>query len=235
MRKNLYTPGTSVIDVTAPGGIDRLLDFHRETFGTARMEAGGANGEDHGGSGGAGTESALNEYGYPDKTPVAEMPTDQQAAYWKHQARKHEDRVKSMADYETVKAERDQLKQATQTDAEKAIEAAKAEAAEAARAEARKETLPALVKAEFKAAAAGKIPADRLATILDPLDLTKFLDAAGAEVDTDKVQQYVDGLAPDGKKWPDMGQGRRGDTTRTTGVGAGKSLYEERRGAKKTS
>lgn len=233
MRKHLYTPGTSVIDITAPGGIDQLLDFHRATFGNARMDANSENGEENSGNGGSGSGPALNEHGYPDKTPVAEMPADQQVAYWKHQARKHEDRVKGMSDYETVKAERDHLKQATQTDAEKAIEAARAEATEAARAEARKETLPALVKAEFKAAAAGKIPAERLATILDPLDLTKFLDATGAEVDTDKVQQYVDGLAPDGKKWPDMGQGRRGDTTKTTGVGAGKSLYEERRGGKK--
>jgi len=39
MDRTLYTPGTSVIDVTAPGGIDALLAFHRRTFGDATMEA----------------------------------------------------------------------------------------------------------------------------------------------------------------------------------------------------
>ena len=36
-----YVPGTSVVDVTAPGGIDALLAFHRATFGDAVMEAPG--------------------------------------------------------------------------------------------------------------------------------------------------------------------------------------------------
>lgn len=228
MRKSIYTPGTSAVDMTAPDFVAQLLAFHRQTFGDARMDAGGDGGNE-GGDSGSGDGPALNEHGYPDKTPVAEMPAEQQVAYWKHQSRKHEQRASRTADYDDVVAERDRLKQATLSDSEKAIEAAKTEAAEAARAEARKEALPALVRAEFKAAAAGKIPADRLAGILEPLDLTKFLTAGGGEVDTDKVQQYVDGLAPDGKKWPDMGQGRRGDAQKSTGVGAGRSLYGDRR------
>lgn len=219
-----YTPGTDSIDITAPGGVAALLEFHRAAFGDARME-------DEGGSGAATVEPAdptLNEHGYPDKTPVADMPAEQQAAYWKHQSRKHEDRVKSMGDYESVKAERDQLKTATQTDAEKAIEAARKEASDTARAEARKETLPTLVRSEFRVAAAGKIPADRLATILDPLDLTKFLTADGGEVDADKVQQYVDGLGLDSRKWPDTGQGRR-EQHKATGVAAGREAFASRR------
>lgn len=42
-------------------------------------------------TGGAGTQ--LNEHGYPDATPVADMATEHQAAYWKHFARKHEARA----------------------------------------------------------------------------------------------------------------------------------------------
>lgn len=217
-----YTPGTDSIDITAPGGLAALLDFHRANFGDARMEADadavvvieGAQ---------------LNEHGFPDKTPWKDMPAEQQAAYWKHQARKHEERASRSADYDDVVAERDRLRQATLSDSEKAIEAARTEAADAARAEVRKETLPNLVKAEFKAAVAGRIPADRLSALIEPLDLTKFLTADGGEVDTDKVQRYVDGIAPaDAKKWPDTGQGHR-TSTKTSGVGAGRDLYESRR------
>lgn len=233
MRTTRYMPGTSVVDITAPGGIAALLDFHRATFGDARMEAGAD--DDSGGNGDpAGDDNgpALNEHGFPDKTPVKDMTEGQQAAYWRHQARKHEDRVKGMADYDAIRAERDRLRASTQTDAEKAVEKAREEAREAALAEARSATLPALVRAEFKAAAAGRIPADKLAGILEPLDLTKFLAADGGEVDADKVQQYVDGIAPaDGKKWPDTGQGRR-QSQQAKGVGAGRELFESRHAKK---
>lgn len=36
--------------------------------------------------------AALNEFGFPDKTPVADMPAEQQAAYWRHQSKRHESR-----------------------------------------------------------------------------------------------------------------------------------------------
>lgn len=249
MHARLYKPGTHVIDLTLPGAIEKLLDFHRATFGSAVMRTnepgaggeGGTGGTGTGGTGGTGTgdggtgtgtgeggsgsgtgEPQLNEHGYPDKTPVKDMPVDQQAAYWKHHARKHEERANAAADYDAVKAENARLKAATQTDAEKAIDAAKEEG----RAEVRAETLPNLVKAEFRAVAANKIPQDRLADIVAPLDLTKFLSADGSEVDTDKVQKYVDGLAPGGA-WPDMGQGRRSDK-KVKGVGAGAALYTDR-------
>lgn len=32
-----YVPGTDVVDITAPGGIEALLEFHRRTFGDALM------------------------------------------------------------------------------------------------------------------------------------------------------------------------------------------------------
>jgi len=62
------------------------------------------------------------------------MTTDQQVAYWKFQARKHENEAKSRADYDDLKAKADelaQLKAANQTEQEKALE----EAREAARRE----------------------------------------------------------------------------------------------------
>jgi membrane protein involved in colicin uptake len=51
-----------------------------------------------GGGGGGGNEPQLNEHGYPDATPIAEMSTEHQAAYWKHQSRKHEQRASQAPD-----------------------------------------------------------------------------------------------------------------------------------------
>src|SRR5215218_296038 len=42
--------------------------------------------------------------GFPADTPVTEMTTEQQAAYWKHQSRKHEERARSREDYDDLKA-----------------------------------------------------------------------------------------------------------------------------------
>jgi hypothetical protein len=221
-----YRPATADIDITRPGGIDALLALHRGIFGGFQMvdAEDGADGAD----GGAGDPPALNEHGYPDKTPVKDMPVDQQAAYWRHQARKHEDRVKSMADYESIKTERDTLKTKHQTADEKAMEDAKRESAEAATAAERARIAPRLVTAEFKSANAGRIPAEQLTAILDGVDYSKFLTADG-EPDADKVKQYVDGIAPaDGRKWPDMGQGRR-SSQKSTGVDAGRALFADRR------
>ncbi|MGW8565664.1 hypothetical protein [Isoptericola sp. NPDC055881] len=240
----LYQPGTDQIDIAAPGGIDRLLAFHRRTFGDAQMNAGAGDGDGGGdaGQGDAGQGEAGDQgadgtfkdpdtgetYAFPEKTPVKDMTAEQQAEYWRHKARKHEGRAGKYADYDAIKKERDDLKAKTLTAEEKAIEDAKTEAAAAAKTAAHAEVLPRLVTAEFKVAAAGRIPSDKLATILAPLDLTKFLTADGGEVDTDKVQQYVDGLAPAGGKWPDMGQGHH-TTGKTSGVGAGRDLFNDRR------
>lgn len=216
-----YTPGTDSIDITVPGGIAALLDFHRATFGDARMEADAD-------AAAVVEEPKLNEHGFPDKTPWKDMEPDQQVAYWRHQARKHESRAEGASDYDQIKAERDELKAKHQTADEKAVEDATRAAAETARTEERAKLAPRLVTAEFKAANGGRIPADKFTAVLDGIEPTKFLTPEG-EVDTDKVQRFVDGIAPaDGKKWPDTGQGRR-LAQKPAGVGAGRDLYESRR------
>ncbi|MEW1551356.1 hypothetical protein [Streptomyces tsukubensis] len=61
-----------------------------------------------GGGGGGGTGvPQLNEHGYPDSTPVADMSAEQQAAYWKHHARKHEARANSAPSADELKRLRD--------------------------------------------------------------------------------------------------------------------------------
>lgn len=47
---------------------------------------------------------AVNDNGYPDATPVAEMAAEHQAAYWKHFARKHEARANAAPDATELEA-----------------------------------------------------------------------------------------------------------------------------------
>lgn len=61
-----------------------------------------------GGGGGGGNTVVVNEHGYPDATPVADMTAEHQVAYWKHHARKHEAAAKSAPDA----AELERLRQA---------------------------------------------------------------------------------------------------------------------------
>lgn len=209
-----------------------VLAFHRGIFGSLRMEGEGSD-TDEGGEGGSESQTGADR-GFPAETPLSEMTTEQREAYWKYQARKHESAAKSRADYDTIRAELDKLKAATQTDAEKALEQARADARDAAKAEARAEFAPMLVAAKLETALAGKLPADKVAGHVEFIDASKFLTASG-EVDTDKVKQYADGLAPSGKQWPDMGQGKRGDANRAKGVSAGAELFAASRGKKTDS
>jgi hypothetical protein len=174
--------------------------------------------------------------GFPTNTPWRDMTAEQQVAYWQQQARKHEDRVKSyggltpeqLADLQERAEQFDVLAAASQTDTERAV----SEAAFNARLVAEAELMPRLVAAEFRAATAGRLEADRLATILEPLDLSKFLTDDG-EVDTDKVTAFVDGIAPVRGTEPQrlgpspQGAGRRGSyTTAASSVASGRELYE---------
>lgn len=68
----------------------------------------GGTGEGGTGGGGAGNQAPqLNEHGFPDATPVADMPPEQAASYWKFQSRKHETRANAaptVEELETLRA-----------------------------------------------------------------------------------------------------------------------------------
>lgn len=235
-----YVPSTTTIDPTAPGGIEAMLAFHRATFGTAVMEGTDDDADDDSGDDDTGAPQ-VGEHGFPENTPVAEMTAEQQAAYWQHKARKHEDRAKATKDYDAIKAERDRLKAASQTDAEKATEQAVKDAEARATAAALASVAPRLVAAEFKAAGAGKIPDAQLAALISGAHAPSFLTDAG-EVDTDKVTQYlapfVTSSSDDGKggarRRPDMGQGNR-SSQKATGLDAGASAYAARHPQKQSA
>jgi hypothetical protein len=140
------------------------------------------------------------------------MTTEQQVAYWRHYSRQHEEKYKNLGNVDELltKAQQyDALQEASRTDQERAV--AEAKAAGAA------ETLPKLVAAEFKVQAAprlldaqGQFDAARLKSILEPLDLTKFV--TNGDVDEAKVKAFVDGIAPapasgGGQQQPNLGLG----------------------------
>ena len=82
-----------------------LLTFMSQPW--TLCEEGGAGGGGAGGGGAGNQGPQLNEHGYPDATPVADMAPEQAAAYWKHQSRKHEARanaVPTATELETLRA-----------------------------------------------------------------------------------------------------------------------------------
>lgn len=174
--------------------------------------------------------------GFPAGTPLEQMTPDQQIAYWKHYSRQHEATAKARADYDAIKAKADEFDKyqaANATEHEKAVQAAAAQA----RADALKETTPRLVAAEFRAATAGRLTPEQLAAALEPLDMSKFLDAAG-NVDVTKVATHAALLAPAGAPappaFPDLGQGQRPGTAAPS-VAAGRAMFEAQKKPAPTS
>lgn len=187
------------------------------------------------GSAGAGDgASKLNEHGFPDATPVADMAPEHQAAYWKHHARKHEQRANAgpdAAELESLRAAAQELaerKTAELSDAERA-QAEKAAAddarttAERERDEARAELLRVRV-----AAAKGLTPeqADRL----------RGSTKEELEADADELVKLFGGAPADGARESTHGSqarsgGARGsDVGATSNVASGAERYRQRHG-----
>lgn len=182
---------------------------------------------------------AAEQKGYPANTKPEDMKPEQQAAYYRDQARKHEDRNKALLGLtggkygDDLKADLDELaklRKDKMTDQEKAV----ADAKDAAKAEVTAEFAPKLASMAFDVALAHVPETDR-AKIIDDLDLSKFVDPATGAVDTDKVKDTAARIAPQPGKGtpgrPDYGGGRRGGQ-QGTGVSAGRARYEERHGKK---
>lgn len=127
-----------------------------------------------------------------------------------------------------AKADRlDQVERERETDAEKA----RREAVEQAEAAAIAKVRPRLVAAEFRAAAAGRIDAERLATLTEDIDFSKYVDDKTGEVDVEKVTKKVEAWAPvqqtPTSPRPDRSQGPRGE--RLASVDAGREMFAARR------
>lgn len=133
-------------------------------------------------------------------------------------------------DLDELKAKADRLEQ-LERERESESEKLRREAAEAAEAAAIAKMRPQLVAAEFRAAAAGRIDAERLATLTEDIDYGKYVDDQGV-IDNEKIQKKVAAWAPTPEPprgpRPDHSQGPRNN--QTSGLSVGWEMFEARRG-----
>ncbi|MFJ3248314.1 hypothetical protein [Streptomyces sp. NPDC086782] len=188
-------------------------------------------GGDGGGGGGGG--SSVNEHGYPDATPVADMTSEHQVAYWKHHARKHEAAAKAAPDA----AELERLRAA---DAELATRKA-ADLTETERLQKERDD----AAAEAATAKAERDAAARKALVLE-IAADKGLTAAQAarlqgstkeelEADADALKALFGATGNDGQGGNSGGSSRSGgsrgsDVGGTTTVTAGAERYRQKHG-----
>ncbi|WP_435613295.1 hypothetical protein [Streptomyces sp. bgisy159] len=185
-----------------------------------------------GGGGGGGGAPVVNEHGYPDSTPVADMSAEHQVAYWKHHARKHEQRANAAPDA----AELERLRQADE-------ELKKRQAADLSETERlQKERDDAAAEAATAKAAAEQ--ASRKALVLE-VAADKGLTPAQAarlqgstkeelEADADALKAlFVSGSGDDGQGGSGTtrsGGPRGGDVGATKSVSAGAERYRQKHG-----
>lgn len=193
----------------------------------------------------AGPEQTQNgPNGYPEGTPIAAMTPEQQAAYWRTYARRHEDASKAKdAEIAALKPKAEQLaalEEASKSEAEKAVTAAEQRGRDTGRVEAEREAVAkygaALVAAKFETALTPRgLTTAQVETLMSGLNVTAFLGADGLP-DTAKITEYAAAIpAPaTGQQQPpvptpprDLGGGRTTPPP-ATGTAAGRALYAER-------
>ncbi len=183
---------------------------------------------------------ALGAHGYPEGVAIADMTPEQQVAYWRFHAQKHEKTLRATQKELNEKGSRvTELEDAARTDAEKAIEQARREGEQAGRAaaaaEARTTYGTQLVETRLDAAAAAKgMTPEQIRALAG--DATRFLGADG--VDADALTAFL-GALPDKAADPtpaprDLGGGRR-QSANTSGVQKGLDGYAEKFGRRKTN
>lgn len=178
--------------------------------------------------------------GFPASTPVADMTTEEQAAYWKHQSRKHEERANARSDYDQLReraAELDRLRESQMSEQERAVNQAREVALQQGRQEAQRDANTAAVRAILDASlqARGRTP-DQVTAMLAHTNFESFV-TDGAP-DTGAILGHVDSIAGPVTggggtgRGPDHGQGNRGPQGKATGIAAGEAMYAARRGTK---
>lgn len=174
--------------------------------------------------------------GFPENTPLAEMTTEEQMRYWKHQARRHESTWQKVIDKNLtpdqileMQSRLNEAERASLSDQERAV----AEARDAGKADARQELAIGFARTllETHLLFRGKTPEQ--ATDLVAMANLAALTTDG-EADAAKVTAYADTLAGANTNphRPDMGQGARGTAFSSTGVKAGADLFDQRNAKK---
>lgn len=145
-----------------------------------------------------GGQASEESSGTPDPSALAA-----EVEKWKALSQKNEQRAKANAE---AAKEFEKFRQASMTEQERAVEAARGEATS----EATLKYVGRLVDAEVRAAASGRLEAEQVKALLEGLDRTRFLTEDG-DVDQKAVAAWVGLLAPaTSSAPPDLGQGARG-------------------------
>lgn len=133
---------------------------------------------------------------FPARTAWRDMTPEHQLAYWQHQAKKHEQRVQSMSDYDQLReaaARYNELLPQIQTEHERQI----AEARRQGAAEATVQNQAVLVEAFFRAAGAARGLADEdVNELLSEIDRARFINTQTGQVDTARVYGLVNRFMP---------------------------------------
>lgn len=228
-------------DLTAPGAVDRLIAAHRSVFGDFRMEDDGEGGDDgqqaageQQGSGDGEHQVPPADKGFPADTPLSEMTAEQQTAYWRDKAQKHEKTWKSVIDKnltpDQVLAMQSRLAEAERealSDHERALADARKAGADEARAASHQDTAAAMARMALRARG---VKDEEIASFVDETNLSAFVSDDG-QVDDERLMARVDRYAgtAGGQKWPATGQGRRGGAVKESGS----DLYDRYYGTKK--
>lgn len=136
------------------------------------------------------------------------------------------------ADYDTLKeraSQWDTFVEESKTDAQKALDQAKRDAETTAYQRARSEYGGKLVDAHLRAAAAGRLSDGALSALLGGVNTALFLTDTG-DVDTTKITQFIDGIAPTvtpSNRPGGFGQGPREGAPKR-GLEAGRAAFEAR-------
>ena len=219
-------------DLTAPGALDRLIAAHRSVFGDLRMEAegdepGGADGQqqDDPPSG----QSAVADVTLEDVVADLGLTPDQLKGRLEA-SKKWEQRAKANVpheDYAAVKAELDAIKQANESDADKAVREAREQAATDTRAAMQQETVQAMARMALRTKG---VKDEDITAFVTETNLSVFVNDDG-QVDDERLMARVDRYAgtAGGQKWPATGQDRRGGTVKESGS----DLYDRFYGSKK--
>ncbi len=206
-----------------------VLAFHRSIFGDLRMEADGDDGDevdtpdDGGDQSSRSLEDVIAELGLTPEQIAGRLEASKK---WEKRA-KGSDRV-DRADYDAVKAERDELLKANETDNDKAIREAREAGAQEARQASFNSTAKALLRMGLRSSG---VKDDDLDEIVEQANLSAFADGDG-EVDDEKVARYIKrnaATAKDASTWPGTGQGGRGAAPKG-GLEAGREAYKKRHG-----
>ena len=187
-----------------------------------------ADPNDQGGGGGGGGGTTVNEHGYPDATPVADMTAEHQVAYWKHHARKHEAASKAAPPAEEL----ERLRAAeAELNSRKAAELSETERLQKERDEAAAEA--ATAKAERDAAARKvlllEIAADKGLT---PAQAARLQGSTKDELeaDADALKAEFGQAGGQGTPPPRSGGNRGGDVGNSGGVSTGAERFRQKHG-----